>query len=111
MVCSIIFMAACSSGPTRIYNWQSYQSDVYDYFRSDGSSIDEQIHSLEEDIQKTAAKSAMVPPGVHAHLGLLYVKTGRQDKAREQFNIEKQLFPESSLFMDFLLSPNKGAIK
>nr|WP_321239087.1 DUF4810 domain-containing protein [uncultured Tolumonas sp.] len=111
IVSGIILMSACSSGPKPLYNWQAYQPNVYDYFRTDGSSTDEQIHALEVNIQEAAAKSTAVPPGMHAHLGLLYAKAGRQGQAQEQFGIEKQLFPESASFMDFLLTKNKGALK
>ena len=107
----IFLMTACASGPKPLYNWQAYQPNVYDYFQTDASSTDEQIHALEVNIQEAAAKSTAVPPGMHAHLGLLYAKAGRQGQAKEQFGIEKQLFPESASFMDFLLTQNKGALK
>ena len=44
-----------------------------------------------------------MPPGLHAHLGMLYFNTGREIEAREQFAMEKSLFPESGHFVDYVL--------
>lgn len=52
-----------------------------------------------------------VPPGLHAHLGMLYGNTGHTDLAMAEFNTEKAAFPESAPFMDFLMSKDKGAFK
>jgi hypothetical protein len=45
-----------------------------------------------------------VPPGYHAHLGYLYYQSGKADQALQSFETEKQLFPESTRFMDLLIS-------
>jgi hypothetical protein len=110
-VSALLLVTACSSGPKPLYNWKGYQPAVYEYYQTDSSSTDEQIHELETNIQESKGKSELVPPGLHAHLGLLYAKSGKDSAAKEQFSIEKQLFPESASFMDFLLTKNKGETK
>ena len=52
---------------------------------------------------RAKAKNKPVPPGLHAQLGLLYVDTSRPDLAFQQFNAEKNQFPESAAYMDFLM--------
>jgi hypothetical protein len=53
-----------------------------------------------------------VPPGFHAHLGMLYSMTGKSnDQIAAQFEDEKRLFPESTVYMDFLLAKMKKAEK
>lgn len=104
-------LGGCASGPQTLYDWDQYQPRVYQYFQGDESSLEEQIAGLEENIQQAHAKGRAVPPGFHAHLGLLYARLGREDQVRQQFETEKRLFPESAPFMDFLLREHKGATR
>lgn len=96
-------MAGCAQRAAPLYYWGSYQPQVYEYFKGEGKSFEEQIIALEADVQKARAEGAALPPGFHAHLGLLYLKAGKDDQVKQQFETEKTQFPESSSFMDFLL--------
>ncbi|GAB7194560.1 DUF4810 domain-containing protein [Dickeya oryzae] len=101
-------LAGCASAPKTIYSWDNYQNTIYQYYQQDKTSPEEQIASLQKSIDVAKSQNKPVPPGLHAQLGLLYAKTGRGVDARQQFETEKSLFPESAPFMDFLLSKNKG---
>ncbi|QHB31914.1 DUF4810 domain-containing protein [Yersinia canariae] len=103
-------LAGCATAPKPIYHWDNYQSTVYEYYKSDASP-EQQITDLKESIEKSRAKGLPVPPGLHAHLGMLYGNTGHTDLAMTEFNTEKSAFPESAPFMDFLMSKDKGAFK
>lgn len=103
LVCSL---SACST-PKTIYQWESYQSNVYEYFKNEDSSPEKQIASLEEGLVKIKANNGLTPPGYHAHLGLLYGKIGNADKFAQQLSIEKQLFPESTAYVNFLMKKDK----
>ncbi|AIR88758.1 DUF4810 domain-containing protein [Pseudomonas cremoricolorata] len=96
-----LLLAGCNT-PKPLYQWESYQPQVYQYFN--GQSKEEQAIALERDLEKIKAKNGAVPPGYHAQLGLLYSELGRDDQMVQQFNTEKALFPESAAYMDFLLS-------
>ncbi|MCQ4144001.1 MULTISPECIES: DUF4810 domain-containing protein [Vogesella] len=96
-------MSGCANQPKPLYHWGPYQPQVYEYFKGDGAGEQAQIAALEENIQQARAKGEALPPGYHAHLGLLYSKAGKEDQVKQQFETEKALFPESSSFMDFLL--------
>ena len=95
-------LSGCASQPNTLYNWGSYQDQLYARFKAD-TSPEKQIQELEKTLQnpKSAQPAA---PGLHAHLGLLYGEAGRSAEMCEQFKTEKQLFPESAPFMDFLLA-------
>ncbi|MEZ2863504.1 DUF4810 domain-containing protein [Proteus terrae] len=69
-----------------------------------------QIDALKKSIELSRAKSLGIPPGLHAHLGMLYGATGALDLAMAEFNEEKALYPESAEFMDRLMK-NKGMQK
>lgn len=97
-------LSGCASKP-QIYHWGSYENQIYARF-SATSNPEQQIDEMEKILQ-TNQSNKPIPPGFHAHLGLLYGEAGRINEMREHFAIEKQLFPESAAFMDFLL--NKSA--
>lgn len=95
-------VTGCATAPKTLYNWGNYQGELYARFKAT-SSPDQQIQEMEKTLQFSKS-SLPIAPGFHAHLGLLYGEVGRRNEMREQFKTEKQLFPESATFMDFLLS-------
>ncbi|MBI6954193.1 MULTISPECIES: DUF4810 domain-containing protein [Pseudomonas] len=102
-----VLLAGCNS-PKTLYQWESYQPQVYGYLKGDAK--EEQVTALERDLEKIKAKNGAVPPGYHAQLGLLYSSLGKDDQMIQQFRTEKALFPESAAYMDFLMSnASKGA--
>ena len=104
-----VLLAGCNS-PKTLYQWESYQPQVYGYLKGDAK--EEQVTALERDLEKIKAKNGAVPPGYHAQLGLLYSSLGKDDQMIQQFRTEKALFPESAAYMDFLMSnASKGAKK
>lgn len=102
-----MLLGGCA-GNKNIYYWENYQSNIYQYYQKEKTSPEEQIASLKESVEKSRAQDKSVPPGLHAQMGLLYVNTGNGVEALREFETEKELFPESAQFMDYLLSKNKG---
>lgn len=96
-------LTACAPQQKPLYNWQAYEPQVYAYLKDDGADYATQVQALESNIQTARANNQALPPGFHAHLGMLYLKMGDGDKAAEQLQSEKQEFPESAPFMDFLM--------
>lgn len=95
--------AGCGPGP--LYHWGHYEALVYEMYAHPGKAEPaEQIEVLSTDITRAAAAGRSVPPGVHAHLGYMYLQQGNAMAARAQFETEKRLFPESAAFMDRLLA-------
>jgi hypothetical protein len=104
----LVTASGCATRKPSMYYWNGYESQVYEYLKDgSGKSHEEQITSLEENIQKANARGATLPPGYHAHLGLLYAQVGKDDQVKQEFETEKALFPESATFMDFLLHKTK----
>ncbi|EHK67649.1 DUF4810 domain-containing protein [Achromobacter arsenitoxydans] len=96
-------LSACVQQPKSMYSWQSYQGSVYAYLKDDGADYATQTLALEKNIETARASNTELPPGFRAHLGMLYMKMGNGDKGAEQMLGEKEAFPESAPFMDFLL--------
>lgn len=103
IITMMMMLVGCATKPNTIYSWNAYQDEVYNYYHQDKISVEEQSIALEKSIEIARAANKPVPPGLHAHLGMLYTELGQRDKARVEFETEKKLFPESSTFMNFLL--------
>ncbi len=100
---SMLLLSGCATKQPSLYEWQGYQKNLYDYFQKDIKNADILVASMEEDLKKIRASGSSVPPGYYAHLGLLYGKQGKLDEFKQQMEIEKQQFPESEAFVNFLL--------
>lgn len=86
------------------YHWGSIETVLYQgLVRSEKISPEESIAKLRKELEKAASTHRAVPPGTHALLGLLLLDSGTVAAAREEFAMEKTLFPESGLLMDRLI--------
>jgi len=92
-----------------LYYYGEYNKAVYSYLKGEETTVEEQIMVLEETIELAAANGKNIAPGVHAHLGMLYFESGNILQGEAHFETEKQLFPESKQYIDFLLNSAKGA--
>ena len=96
------FLSGCVSLPPPLYYWGDYQAQVHGHLKGE-KGPQEQILALEEVREKAGAQGKALPPGFRAHLGMLYGETGRSDLLKENLEAERNQFPESAVFMDFLL--------
>lgn len=101
---SISLLAACAAkGPGPLYLWETFPRQQYDALLRGGFSPDEQIRQLESHAEKARAADAALPPGLRAHLGMLYLGTGNAERARELWKAEVLAFPESSSYIEQLI--------
>ncbi|UBM08676.1 DUF4810 domain-containing protein [Cupriavidus metallidurans] len=96
-----LVLAGCASGPKPLYQWEGYQTQVYQYLK-DGAK-EEQVLALESGLDKMKARGGSAPPGYHAQLGMLYLNLGKGDQMVKEFQTEKTLFPEATPYLDFLM--------
>ncbi len=95
--------AGCAPAPKRLYYWEGFQGQLYEYFKADKSGPEEQLRILGAEVEKARARGAALPPGFRAHLAMLYLRLGRDGEAKQELEAEKANFPESAQYMDFLL--------
>jgi len=101
-------IAAMGCASNTMYNWGPYENFLYQRYLKPGKIPPEQeITELEAHLEQTYAQEKLPPPGLHAHLGYLYIIDGQNARAVEHFSMEKKLFPESSDFIDNLLKRMK----
>jgi hypothetical protein len=98
-----IFLLSCQS-PTR-YEWGSYEDSVYNVTANAGEvDLSAEIQGIQDTMARAVDRGKQVPPGLHAHLGLLYSLAGDTGNATAAFLTEKTLYPESAVFMDGMLA-------
>lgn len=95
-------LAGCVNRPQPLYYWGNFQDQQYAYFKGDKGPEDG-IQNLERVREEARSRGRSVPPGFQAHLGMLYGLTGRTDLLEQNLLAERQQFPESAVYVDFLL--------
>ena len=100
-----VLLAGCVTPQPPLYRWGEYEDIIYAGYKNPGSSdpvTDGEL--LAADMARTEAEGKQIPPGARIHLGYLYFEQGRDDEARGLFELEKQIFPESTVFVDGMLA-------
>lgn len=105
---SCLLTVGCANRPKPLYEWGSYQSQVYAHFKATSTGPEDQILALERDLESIRSNGNTPPPGYYAHMGMLYASLGQDDKAVRAFGDERALFPESAKYLDFLMNKAKS---
>ena len=101
---ALALLSGCATRHQDHYYWGSYEQLLLDMYVNPGSATpDMQIEKLTADIQKAEALGKPTPPGVFAHLGLMYATQGNSAQAEAAFAKEEQLYPESKTLIDGML--------
>jgi len=98
-------ISGCSTKPKPLYTYGNYSESYYAFKKdvSAGTALELQ-KSIEFDIKNAnQSRSGRVAPGMYANLGYIYLKSGKNNKAIENFNKEKAIYPESAHFMDRMI--------
>lgn len=98
----VLALAVSGCAPTGQYYWGSYSESLYDYYR-DPTRLGAYRTSLVGIIAE-GEPTGRVPPGIYAELGFLELQAGNTADARRLFEQEKSLWPESSVFMDRMIT-------
>lgn len=104
---SIATLTGCQATKP-LYHYGSYQNNVYEHFKNEDSTVTQEIDALEKTISDSSRQKLPVAPGVYAHLGFLYLQSGQRDTGISYLHKEKQLYPESAKYIDFLLKNAKA---
>lgn len=109
-IMALVLTGCASKSSQQLYQWDNYQDSLYKYY-TNASSPQEQIVALQGLADKARISNKPVPPGLHAQLGMLYNNIGEKNLAIAEFNAEKQQYPESAAYIDFLVGKDKGDLK
>ena len=98
----VLLLSGCATQPQSLYHWGDFQTQQYAYFKGEKGPEDG-IQQLEKIREEAKANGKSVPPGLQAHLGMLYGQTGRTSDFEQHLAAEKLQFPESASYLDFLV--------
>jgi hypothetical protein len=105
---ALFAFGGCASRES-IYRWDHYPESVFEVCRGAGTlDLQKDIQLLAQAVDRARTEGRRVAPGIHAHLGYLYFVSGNRGAAVANFNAEKELYPESTTFIDGLLSRMKS---
>lgn len=107
LLISILLSACGHQASNSLYYWGNFNNQQYQSLNND-INPQEQIANMEKYFIDVQSRKANAAPGTHAHLGMLYAKVGNLAGAKTQFEMEKQSFPESTTYMNFLLKHVAG---
>lgn len=103
-LCLLFSMIGCANNQS-MYHWGNYEKLVYEMYNNPGKATpDQQLDILRKDIEIAASKGKPVPPGVYAHMGMLYASIGDSENAKQSLNEELARYPESAIFVDGMLT-------
>lgn len=96
-----VLLSSCAS--TRLYNWGSYEQDLFNYYEKPETQ-EQLIAELQENLQKQEAQGNKPAPGLYAELGTLYLEKNDTASAVEFYQKEYEAWPESRPLMQTLLN-------
>jgi hypothetical protein len=100
-----VFLHPRLSADRAMYCWGNYSDSLYDCKKNpDPETLAKHKEVLENIIEESKKRELRIPPNVSAELGYNYAAQNNNKKAIELFNLEKQIYPESSILMDRLIS-------
>lgn len=105
---AVLALTACGGGHKDLYYYGDYPDTVYEGLKNNDTSLGKQTENMKKYFVQARNKQMNAAPGAYAHLGLLLSRSGDKEGALRQFEEEKRLFPESGVFMDFLMKTGKG---
>ena len=95
----VLISAGCAQNK---YNWNGYDRALYDSYKDPNQIVALQIR-LQETIDALEKEKQIVPPGLYAELGTLYLQEGNIDKAKFYYGKERDTWPESKTLMEVLI--------
>ena len=103
-----LFVGGCVAPSNQLYEWQDYSHSLYELEQepSDESYANHKT-TLHAIIDNADTKGIKTPPGVCCELGYMYSKEGEADDAIKYYEMEKELFPESQVFVNKLIDAAK----
>jgi len=94
----------CAPQQQSMYYWGDYSGSLYKVHKDPNeTNVGEHQALLENIIKESESRNLRVPPGVYAELGYIYSLKKNTNEALNFFNKEKQIYPESTIFMENLI--------
>jgi len=105
-----VVLQGCAHRPEPLYYWGEFEAQQYGYLQGEIGAEDG-IVTMEKVREEAVAEGKVLPPGFEAHLGMLYGLAGRTDQFEQHLEAERERFPESGAYVDFLFKRGSDSRK
>lgn len=101
----LVFLVVCTGCATKkpLYQWAGYEDDLYQMYKKPEKAAEYQ-ETLRIIIERCDEKGQKVPPGIRAEYGYCLYREGKLDEAIASFRKERELWPESYVLMNTLIT-------
>lgn len=98
-----MMLASCTT-TTTLYNWNDYVNSSYQYYKQQTpESTARLMKTYEAMINKPNGSRKTIAPGICAEYGYFLIQNGKKEEGVTMLKKEKELYPESTQFMDRLI--------
>jgi len=105
-------IGGCVTPPEEHYYWGNYEALLLTMYVEPGAADPfTQIEQLTVDIQQAENTGKRVPPGLYAHLGMMYALNGNASQAEAAFHKERDFFPESEVLINGMMARSRARIE
>lgn len=99
-----LWMLTSCATTTSLYNWNNYVDSSYQYYKKQTPESTERLmKTYEAMIKKPNGSRKTIAPGICAEYGYFLIQNGKKDEGVTMLKKEKELYPESTQFMDRLI--------
>ncbi|SPF31385.1 putative lipoprotein [Syntrophobacter sp. SbD1] len=103
LLIACILLGGCAATTKPMYDWEGYSQSLYKYKKNETpENMEAHKQVLVNIIEHSKENGLRVPPGVCCEYGYLLVKEGKVDEGMTYISMEKQTYPESSVFIERL---------
>lgn len=102
LISIITLLTGCATQPS-MYNWGSYEQDLFTYFH-DPADKEKAINNHLDLVNKLNLADVKPAPGFYAEAGTFLLLEGETDKAIHFYKLEAEVWPESSQLMTALIN-------
>jgi hypothetical protein len=103
---SVLLISGCgTSAPKTLYTWNNYEatSQNLNGKEFDSELVDLHMLEIEKIINDSSENNQKVAPGLYAEYAQLLYQKRKKSEAKKYFLLEKQVYPESAVFIDQML--------
>lgn len=102
--CATFLLISCTSSK-KLYDWKNYESASYQYYKKQTPEASlELMKTYETMIKNPKGTRKTIAPGIYAEYGYFLLQNGKKEEGIAMLKKEKELYPESSAFMDRLIN-------
>ncbi|MEG1543924.1 MAG: DUF4810 domain-containing protein [Tannerellaceae bacterium] len=102
--CSMMTMTTTPTQTAPLYSWNDYTESSYQYYKKQTPEATERLmKTYGAMIKKQNGSRKALAPGIYAEYGYFLIQHGKKDEGVAMLKKEKEIYPESSIFMDKLI--------